>query len=185
MRASKTLPVLSLLILLFFSCQNDLKESVVFFSEDKLVEVLSVQIQNTEGNVIPVKSCTVVSLKKSEIFSEHIQYLTDVDVTEMSVKVKKLNNSSSLDSKSNQTTKFKIFLDEIDITSKIGITSLQAKSNDNLEFKITDALLLSTISSKLLQNKEIVISYDSTVESNSQLDFKLEFSLTANGTFVD
>ncbi|NVK53958.1 MAG: hypothetical protein HWD85_13565 [Flavobacteriaceae bacterium] len=184
MRAIKTYLALSLLVLLFFSCQNDLKESVVFYSNDKLVETLSVKIQDTEGNTIPVQS-TEIGLNKSSFFNENIQYLTELDVTEMSVKVINQNNVSNLSAKTNEVKGFKIFLDEIDITSKIGITSLQAKGDTNLTFRVTDSSLLSTISSKLLQRNKVIVSYKSDVNSNSQLDFQLEFSLAIKGTFVD
>jgi len=66
----------------------------------------------------------------------------------------------------------------------MGIDFLQT-NNNNVNIEITNQNLLEIIASKLLQNKQIVISYSSDAITDNQLDFDFEFSVTALGTFVD
>lgn len=78
----------------------------------------------------------------------------------------------------------KVFLDEIQITNDLGVNFLNA-ANNNIKIDITNQQLLETIASKLLQKKEVVISFYSDAVTQDQMAFDFEFCITANGTFVD
>ena len=78
-----------------------------------------------------------------------------------------------------------VFVDEIKITKNdISFNFLNLFTN-GFEFKISNQEILSAISSKLLQKKQVVVSYYSNAVSDKLFNFDLEFSLTTKGTFLD
>ena len=178
MRAIKLLCVLFLISVISVSCENQTDENVVFYSKDRLTNSLPVQIKDTEGAKISVNSNTVISLSSSLFFKENMIYLRDLSVPKMSFKIINYNSNSSA------LSNVKVFLDEIQITNDLGVNFLNVAKN-NVEFEISNEQLLNTIASRLLQNKQVVISYNSDAVTQGKLDFDFEFSITAKGTFVD
>lgn len=178
MRVIKFLSVLFLISVINVSCENQTDENVVFYSKDRLTNNLPVQIRDTEGAKISVNSNTVISLSSSLFFKENMIYLKDLSVPKMSFKIINYNSNSSA------LSNVKVFLDEIQITNDLGVNFLTVAKN-NVEFEITNEQLLNTIASKLLQKKQVVISYNSDAVTQGKLDFDFEFSITARGTFVD
>lgn len=178
MRAIKLLSVLFLISVINVSCENQTDENVVYYSKDRLTNNLPVQIKDTEGAKIAVNSNTIISLSSSLFFNDNMIYLRDLSVPKMSFKIINYNSNSSA------LSNVKVFLDEIQITNDLGVNFLNVAKN-NVEFEISNEQLLSTIASKLLQKKQVVISYYSDAVTQGQLDFHFEFSITARGTFVD
>ena len=178
MRVIKLLTILFLVSILNVSCENETKENVVFYSKDELTKSLPVQIKDTEGSMVSVNSNTVISLSSSAFFKENMVYLRDLNVPKMSFKIKNYSSNSS------SVSNIKVFLDEIQITNDLGVNFLSV-ANNNVELEISNEQLLTTIASKLLQKKEVVLSYYSDAVTQDQLDFDFEFSITARGTFVD
>ncbi len=178
MRVIKLLCILILMSIVSISCENETDESVVFYSKDRLTNNLPVQIKDTEGAKVSVNSNTVISLSSSSFFKDNMIYLRELDVPKMSFKIINYNSNSSA------LSNVKVFLDEIQITNELGVNFLNVTKN-NIEFEISNEQLLNTIASKLLQKKQVVISYYSDAVTQGQLDFDFEFSITARGTFVD
>jgi len=178
MKKIKLYGLIAFLSVLSSSCSELTDENVVFYSKDLLTKSLPVQIKDTEGAKISVNSNTVISLSSSTFFNENMIYLRDVSVPKMSFKI--VNYSSNVSDLSN----VKVFLDEIQITNDLGVDFLNV-ANNNLVVEIFNQELLTSIASKLLQNKQVVISYHSDAVTQGQLDFDFEFSITAKGTFVD
>ncbi|WKD85020.1 hypothetical protein KCTC32516_00358 [Polaribacter huanghezhanensis] len=180
MRAIKTISSLTLVILLFISCSNDAPKQIVFYSKDQLKKDLPVQINNTEGDVISVNSNAIINLKSSKVFEENIDYLVDVNVETMNFKIKNFTINPFA-----KVSNIEVFVDEIKISENdISLNALDVFTS-SFEFKISNPKILSAISSKLLQRKQVVISYYSDAISDKLFNFDLEFSLTAKGTFVD
>ncbi|WP_347175453.1 hypothetical protein [Polaribacter uvawellassae] len=180
MRIFKIFSLLTLAFLLCVSCDKEAAGQIVFYSKDQLKKDLSIQINNTEGNTISVNSNAIVNLKSSKVFDDNIEYLKDIDVEALSFKIKnfRLNPSATI-------SNIEVFVDEIKISENdISFDFLSILSN-NLEFKVNNKEILSAISSKLLQKKQVVISYYSNAVSDKLFNFDLEFSLTTKGTFVD
>jgi hypothetical protein len=178
MRIFKLLSVLFFVSILCLSCEKETEENVVFYSKDQLTKDLAIQINDTEGSTVSVNSNTVLSLSTLSFFNEHMAYLRDLNVPKMSFKIKNYNSNSS------GLSNVKVFLDEIQITDDLGVDFLNVVNN-NIEIEISNQELLDAIASKLLQNKQVVISYYSDAITQSQLEFDFEFSITARGTFVD
>ncbi|MFT4576966.1 MAG: hypothetical protein ACI9SI_001904 [Polaribacter sp.] len=178
MRVIKLLSVVLLMSIINISCQSETDENVVFYSKDQLINSLPVQIKNTEGSLISVNSNTVIGLSSSSFFNEHMVSLKELNVPSMSFKIRNYNSNSSL------MSNIKVFLDEIQITNDLGVNFLNA-ANNNIKIDITNQQLLETIASKLLQKKEVVISFYSDAVTQDQMAFDFEFCITANGTFVD
>jgi len=178
MRVIKLLSVLFIIAFLSVSCEKEANGSVVFFSKDKIKNELFVQINDTEGNVVTVNSSTTITLFSSPIFKENAVYLKEVSVPKMYFRIKNFQNSLAT------LSNVQVFVDEIQITDDMGVDFLQS-SNNNVEIEITNQSLLDVIASKLLQSKQIVISYKSDAVSANSLNFDFEFGITAVGTFVD
>lgn len=178
MRIIKLLSVFFLISVLCVSCEKQTSENVVFYSKDQISNNLPVQVKDTEGNTVSVNSKTVISLLSSNFFEKNVQFLRQIDVPGMSFKIKNYNGLKS------SLSNVKVFLDEIEITDELGADFLNPTNND-VVFDIENNNLLNTIASKLLQKKEVVISYYSDAVTQNQLDFNFEFSITARGTFVD
>jgi hypothetical protein len=178
MRVIKLLSIFFLISIINVSCENETEENVVFYSKDQLTKNLPIQIRDTEGSVVSVNSETLISLSASSFFNEHMQYLRDLSVPSMSFKIMNYNSNSS------SVSNIKVFMDEIQITNDLGVDFLNV-ANNNVEVEISNQQLLNTIASKLLQKKQVVISYYSDAVTQDQLDFDFEFSITAKGTFVD
>ena len=78
-----------------------------------------------------------------------------------------------------------VFVDEIKITENDISIDFLSLLNGSFEFKISNKETLAAISSKLLQRKQVVLSYYSNAVTDELFNFDLEFSLTTKGTFVD
>ena len=78
-----------------------------------------------------------------------------------------------------------VYVDEIKITRKDIKFDFLSLLTNGFNFKIDNQEIFSAISSKLLQKKQVVVSYYSDAESDKLFNFDLEFLLTAKGTFVD
>ena len=178
MRVIKLLSIFFLISIISVSCKKETDENVVFYSKDQLTKNLPIQIGDTEGSMVSVNSETLISLSASTFFNEHMVYLRDVNVPNMSFKIMNYNSNSS------SVSNIKVFLDEIEITNDLGVDFLSA-ANNNIEVEISNEQLLATIASKLLQKKQVVISYYSDAVTQDKLDFNFVFSITAKGTFVD
>lgn len=180
MRKIKLFSFLFLSLYLCISCSKDAPSQIVFYSKDQLKKDLAVQINNTEGSTISVNSNAIINLKSSKVFQSNIDYLMGVEVEKFNFKIKnfKINPSATI-------SNIEIFVDEIKITENDISFNFLSLSNNGLEFKISNQEILSAISSKLLQKKQVVISYYSDAVSDKLFNFDLEFSLTAKGTFVD
>lgn len=178
MKKIKLFGLLALMSFLSSSCSDQTEENVVFYSKDQLTKDLVIQINDTEGSTVSVNSNTVLSLSSLSFFKEHMAYLRDLNVPKMSFKIKNFNSNYS------GLSNVKVFLDEIQITDDLGVDFLNV-INNNIEVEISNEELLAVIASKLLQNKQVIISYYSDAITQSQLDFDFEFSITARGTFVD
>ena len=179
-------PIIGLLfatLLIFSSCQED-ATNAVYFSKDQLKNDLGVTINDSNGLKISVNSNATLSLTSSDFFQENLSYLKDLEVLKMSYKVKGLTNNPLV-----SISNVNVFIDEISITEFID-TSLfinvnsSPNSTDN-GFEITNEKLLLDIALKLLNKKEVIVSYKSDAVSSDQLDFELEFSITAKGTFIN
>ncbi len=180
MKALKLLSLLSIFLLMFTSCEKEGPNQIVFYSIDKITKDLSVSVDDTEGSTVSVNSNTILNLNSSKVFKENINYLKDVNVEMLTFKVK--NFSINPDAK---FSNIEVFIDEIKITKEdIKFTFLNVLNN-SAEFQLNNQEILSSISSKLLQRKQVVISYYSDAKTNSVFNFDLEFSLTTKGTFVD
>jgi hypothetical protein len=180
MRQIKLCSVLFLALFLCVSCDKEAENQIVFYSIDQLTKDLPVQINNTEGSTIPINSNAIIALKSSKVFQDNIDYLIDVEVEQLNFKIKnfKINPTATI-------SNIEIFFDEIRISEKdISFNFLSLLSN-GLEFKVSNQEILSAISSKLLQKKQVVISYYSDAVSDKLFNFDLEFSLATKGTFVD
>jgi len=180
MRIFKLLSFLTLTVLLCISCEKDAPEQIVFYSKDQLKKDLAIQINNTEGNIIPINSNTIINLTSSKVFKDNLIYLRAIDVEKLSFKIKnfKIDPTSVI-------SNIEVFVDEIKITGNDVSFDFWTFVNNGLEFKINNKEILSAISSKLLQKKQIVISYYSDAVSDKLFSFDLEFSLTTKGTFID
>jgi hypothetical protein len=180
MRTLKLLSIFSLVFLLCTSCEKEVPRQIVFYSIDQLKKDLAVKINNTEGNTISINSNAIVNLKSSKVFEKNIDYLKDVEVKELNFKIKnfKINPLAKV-------FNIEVYVDEIKITGNDIRLDFLSLFTNSFEFKIENQKILSAISSKLLQKKQVVISYYSDAVSDKLFNFDLEFSLTAKGTFVD
>lgn len=178
MRVIKFLSILFFISILSVSCESLTDENVVFYSDDQLTKDLVVQIKDTEGSTVAINSNTIISLSSSSFFSENMEFLRDLNVPKMSFKIK--NDISNFSGLSN----VKVFLDEIQITDDLGV-DFSSVSNNNIAIDITNQELLNVIASKLLQKKQVIISYYCDAITQDQLEIDLEFSITASGAFVD
>lgn len=180
MRITKLLIFFSFTLLLFASCEKETPRQIVFYSVDNLKKDLLVMVDDTEGNTISVNSNAVVNLNSSKVFQDNINLLKDVDVEKLSFKIKNFTI--------NPLAKFsniEVYVDELKITgSDIKFDFLNILTN-GLEFEIDNQEILSAISSKLLQKKQVVVSYYSDAKTDKLFNFDLEFSLTTKGTFID
>tara|TARA_R110002073_G_scaffold41704_4_gene117675 strand:+ start:3435 stop:3977 length:543 start_codon:yes stop_codon:yes gene_type:complete len=180
MKLTKLFSVLTLALLLFISCSKDAPKQIVFYSKDQLKKDLPVQINNTEGGIISVNSNTIINLKSSKVFENNIDYLIDVEVETMKFRIKNFKFNPLA-----KVSNVEVFVDEIKITKNdISFNFLNLFTN-GFEFKISNQEILSAISSKLLQKKQVVVSYYSNAVSDKLFNFDLEFSLTTKGTFLD
>lgn len=179
MRILKLLTLFSF-VLIFASCEKEAPRQIVFYSVDQLTKDLTVKVDDTEGNTISVNSNTVVNLNSSKVFKDNLNYLKDIDVEGLTFKIKNFTI--------NPLAKFsniEVFVDELKITSDdIKLDFLSILTN-GLEFEIDNQEILSKISSKLLQKKQVVVSYYSDAQTDKLFNFDLEFSLTTKGTFID
>ena len=178
MRYLKAIGFFLVLSSIFTSC-NTATENVVYYSKDELKNNLVVNVNDSDGVLIPVKSKTTLSLMSSSFFQENLIYLKDIYVTKLCYKVKNFTPNSSV-----FLSNIRLFLDEMPITNYM-TPNLLKTTNNNVEFIITNQELLSNIASKLLNKKEVVVSFESDAISSSQLNFDVEFSITAKGVFVD
>lgn len=180
MRKIKLFSVLFLALSLCFSCDKEGPSQIVFYSKDQLTKNLPVQVNNTEGSTISVNSNAIINLKSSKVFADNIDLLMDVKVEKLNFKIRnfKINPSAVI-------SNIEIFVDEIKITENDISFDFLSLLDNGLEFEITNQEMLSAISSKLLQKKQVVISYYSDAASNELFNFDLEFSLSTKGTFVD
>lgn len=178
MRVIKLLSVLFIVSFLTVSCEQETPENVVFYNKDQISKNLPIVIQDTEGSTVSVNSKAIVSLNSSAFFQKNMQFLREIDVPKMCFKLKNYTGSST------SLSNVKVFLDEIEITDALGANFLNV-NNNNVLFDIENENLLSTIATKLMDNRQVVISYYSDATTQNQLDFDFEFSITAKGTFVD
>lgn len=180
MRVFKLFSVLAFVLLLSVSCENEAPRQIVFFSKDQLKKDLPVHINDTEGSTVRVNSNTIINLNSSKVFSDNIDYLKEVDVEQLSFKIKnfKINPSA-------RVFNIEVFVDEIKITENDISIDFISFLNGSFEFNISNKETLSAISSKLLQRKQVVLSYYSNAVTDELFDFDLEFSITTKGTFVD
>jgi hypothetical protein len=179
MRVIKLYTFLAILAVALVSCEKATDENVVFYSKDDLKKELSVNINDTDGSLVSINSATVLSLFSSDFFKKNIAYLRDVSVPKMYFKVKNLNANSS-----NSISNVEVFIDEIRITNDMGTDFLNA-TNNNVQYEIDNQELLTAIASKLMQKRQVTISYYSDAVTVNPMDFGFEFSITAQGTFVD
>ena len=178
MRVIKLLSILFIVSLLTVSCEEETPENVVFYNKDQISKNLPIVIQDTEGTKVAINSNAIVSLNSSSFFQKNMQFLRDIDVPKMSFKLNNYTGSST------SLSNVKVFLDEIEITDALGSNFLNA-NNNNVSFEIENENLLNTIASKLMDKRQVVISYYSDAITQNPLDFNFEFSITAKGTFVD
>lgn len=177
MRKIKLYSLMLFLAVLSSSCSEQTAENVVFYSKDQLTNNIVVHVNNTDGSSMSVSSNTTLSLQSSSFFKENLSLLREIDVSKISYKLKNFHSSTSV-------SNMEIFLDDTVITNYIDVSLLKSKNN-NKEFEIENNELYALIAQKLLNKKEVVISYKGNVDSSGNLDFDLEFSITAKGTFVD
>lgn len=180
MRPIKLLSILALTLLICTSCEKEEPSQIVFFSKDQLKKNLSVNVNDTEGSTASINSNTLIELNSSKVFKENIHYLQDVEVEAFNFKIKNFQGKPCA-----QISEIKVYVDEIRITEKdLSLNFLDVMSS-SIEFKINNQEILAAISSKLLQKKQVVVSYYSDAVSEELFNFDLEFNLTTKGTFVD
>ena len=138
------------------------------------------KIGDTEGNTISVNSNAIVNLHSSKVFKDNLDYLMDLEVEGLTFKIKNFTINPFA-----KFSNIEVFVDEIKITSDdIKFDFLRILTN-GLEFEIDNQEILSKISSKLLQKKQVVVSYYSDAKTDKLFNFDLEFSLLTKGTFID
>lgn len=180
MRITKLLTLFSFVLILFASCQKEAPRQIVFYSVDQLKKDLPIMVSDTEGNTISVNSNAVVNLNSSKVFEKNINLLKDVEVEKFSFKIKNFTI--------NPLAKFsniEIYVDELKITGNDIKFDFLSILNNGLDFEIDNQEILSKVSSKLLQKKQVVISYYSDAVTDKLFNFDLEFLLTTKATFVD
>jgi len=180
MRTLKLFSAVFLALLLFTSCEKEVESQIVFFSKDQLKKELAVNINNTEGSTVSINSNAIIDLNSSKVFKDNIDYLKNVEVESFNFKIKNFEI--------NPCSKFSnigIYVDEIKISGNDISLDYISLFSSSFEFKINNQEILSAISSKLLQKKQIVVSYYSDAVSDDLFNFDLEFNLTTKGTFVD
>ena len=180
MRTLKLFSAVFLALLVFTSCEKEVPSQIVFFSKDQLKKNLSVNVDNTEGVAIPINSNGIINLNSSKVFKDNIDYLKDIEVESFNFKIKNfiINPESKF-------SNIEVYVDEIKITGEDISLDFLSLFTSGFEFKISNQEILSTIASKLLQKKQIVVSYYSDAVSDKLFNFDLEFNIAAKGTFVD
>jgi PBP1b-binding outer membrane lipoprotein LpoB len=177
MRKIKLYGLIVFLSVLSSSCSEQTDENVVFYSKDQLTNNIVVQVNNIEPRSMSVNSNTTLSLLSSNFFNENRSFLRQINISKISYKLKNFNSSVLV-------SNMKLFIDDIDITDNIDV-SLLTSVNNNKEFLIENEALCSLVATKLLNNNKVHISYKGNVDTAGDLEFDLEFSITAKGTFVD
>ncbi len=177
MKKIKLFGLLALLSFLCSSCSDQADENVVFYSKDELTNNIVVHVNNIEPRSMSVNSNTTLSLLSSNFFNENRSFLRQITISKISYKLKNFDSSVLV-------SNMELFVDDINITDYINV-SLLTSINNNKEFLIENEALYSLIATKLLNNNEVHISYKGNVDSTGDLNFDLEFSITAKGTFVD
>ena len=184
MRTLKFFSIFSILLLLCISCEKEVPSQIVFYSVDQLKKDLAVKVDKTDGNTIPVNSSSIINLKSSKVFEDNIDLLKDVEVKELKFKIKNFKINQSL-STTTKISNIAVYVDEIKISEDDIKFDFLSLLTNGFNFEIDNEEVLSAISSKLLQKKQVVVSYYSDAESDKLFNFDLEFSLTAKGTFID
>lgn len=179
MRVIKLYTLLAFLAIALVSCETATKEKVVFYSKDDLKNELPINIDNTDGALVSINSKAVIGFHSSEFFNNNLVYLRDVSVPKMCFKVKNFDTNSA-----NVISNIQVYVDDIRITDYMGTDFLDPSNND-VQFEINNGVLLSAIATKLMQNRQVTISYYSDAVTSNQIGFEFEFSITAQGTFVD
>lgn len=180
MRTLKLFSAVFLALFVFTSCEKEATSQLVFFSKDQLKKELTVNIDNTEGVTVPINSNAVINLNSSKVFKDNLDYLKDIEVESFNFKLK--NFVINPDSK---VSNIEVYVDEIKITGNDISLDFLSLFSSGFEFKISNQEILSTIASKLLQKKQIVVSYYSDAVSDKIFNFDLEFNISTKGTFVD
>ena len=171
---------LMLLLTLCFSCSKDEGSEVVFYSKDQLISDLPIKTNVLDGGAaITLNSESILSMSSSEFVVSNLEYLKDIDVVKMSYKIKNLKSNFSV-----SVSSIEIYLDNELISPFMGDYVLNT-DNNNIDFEITDAALLATISNHLMTDKEVQISLKSGSAMSHALDFDLEFQIDTKSTFVD
>ena len=161
-------------------CVNSIKQIAHFIEQIFVKKDLSVNVNNTEGVVIPVNSSAIINLNSSKVFNDNLDYLKEIEVEAFNFKIKNfIINSDS------KVSNIEVYVDEIKITGKDISLDFLSLFSSGFEFKISNPEILSAIASKLLQKKQIVVSYYSDAVSDKLFNFDLEFNIAAKGTFVD
>lgn len=177
MRTFKLFSAFALVLLICTSCEKETPNQITFYSVDQLKKDLTVKIDRTDGSKISVNSNSIINLKSSKVFQENIDLLEDVEVEGLSFRIKDCELSPLV-----KISNIAIYVDEIKISENDIKFDFLA---NGISFKINNSEILSRISSKLLQKKQVVVSYYSDAESDQLFNFDLEFSITAKGTFID
>ena len=177
MRTFKLFNVLALALLICASCEKETPNQITFYSVDQVKKKLTVKIDKTDGNTISVNSNSIINLKSSKVFEENIDLLEDVEVEGLSFRIKDCEINPLV-----KISNIAVYVDEIKISENDIKFDFLA---NGISFKINNGEILSKISSKLLQKKQVVLSYYSDAESGQLFNFDLEFSITAKGTFID
>jgi hypothetical protein len=183
MRILKFFSVFCLILLLCNSCEKEKAHQIVFYSVDQLKQDLAVKVNKTDGYAVSVNSNAVINLKSSAVFKKNIDLLKDVEVQQLSFKIKNFSINSL--TAATKISNIAVYVDEIKITRKDIKFDFLSLLTNGFNFKIDNQEIFSAISSKLLQKKQVVVSYYSDAESDKLFNFDLEFLLTAKGTFVD
>ncbi len=180
MRTIRLLSILTFSLLLCISCEKEQPKQIVFFSKDQLKKELAVNINNTEGSTISINSNAIINLNSSKVFKDNIDYLKNVEVESFNFKIKNFVINPYA-----KVSNIEVYVDEIKITGNDISLDYLSLFSSGFEFKISNQEILSAISSKLLQKKQIVVSYYSDAVSDKLFNFDLEFNIDTKGTFVD
>jgi PBP1b-binding outer membrane lipoprotein LpoB len=177
MRKIKLYGLIVFLSVLSSSCSDQTDENVVFYSKDQLTNNIVVHVNNIEPRSMSVNSKTTLSLLSSNFFNENRSLLRQINISKISYKLKNFNSSVLV-------SNMKLFIDDTDITDYIDV-SLLTSINNYKEFLIENEALYDLVATKLLDNNKVHISYKGNVDTAGDLEFDLEFSITAKGTFID
>ena len=178
MKLIKPLGYIVLCLIFFSSCTVE-QDGVVYYSNDQLSSNLPINIANTQGTRIAVNSISEILLHEDPFLKEHAVYLKAIDINSIKYKIKNFTNANSIN-----LSNIEVFLDG-NLISPLMEVDLFKESNNNVSFEIKNSDLFAAISSSLLNDKRLNITYASDAVSTKSNSFEIEFSIQFKSTFVE